>query len=130
MVTMKSRKVDDFKNAFVNLALPMWLLSEPMPPLKVTSKEYDPIIMGPVRAKPEGFTTWDKVQVSLPGATLKQFVDYLADEIQIEVMIISAGNACLYNAYLPKHKERLKEKVATLWETVTKQKLGPRQCYL
>ena len=27
-------EVEHFKNAFVNLALPLWLFSEPMPPLK------------------------------------------------------------------------------------------------
>eukprot|EP00401_Gymnodinium_catenatum_P001441 CAMPEP_0117528874 /NCGR_PEP_ID=MMETSP0784-20121206/37542_1 /TAXON_ID=39447 /ORGANISM="" /LENGTH=1032 /DNA_ID=CAMNT_0005325179 /DNA_START=28 /DNA_END=3126 /DNA_ORIENTATION=- len=130
LVTLKDRKVDDFKNAFVNLALPLWLLSEPSPPLRTVSKDHDPVIMGPVRAKPEGFTTWDKVVVSLGDATLKQFVDYLMDEVGVEVMIMSAGNACLYNAYLPAHRKRLAEKVSVLWETVTKQKLSPKKSYL
>merc|ERR550537_954178 len=63
LVALKSRKVEEFKNAFVNLALPLWVMSEPLPPLKTLSKDYDPVIMGPVRAKPEGFTTWDKIEV-------------------------------------------------------------------
>jgi len=126
----KEPKVEMFKNAFVNLALPLWLMSEPLPPMQTKSKDHDPIIMGPVRAKPEGFTTWDKVEVSLGDATMKQFVDYLMDEVGVEVMIMSAGNACLYNAYLPAHKKRLNEKVSTVWETVTKQKLSPKKTYL
>jgi ubiquitin-activating enzyme E1 len=130
LVTLKERKVEDFKNAFVNLALPLWVMSEPLPPLKTNSKDHDPIIMGPVKAKPEGFTTWDKVEVDIGDATLKQFVDYLTDEVGIEVMIMSAGNACLYNAYLPAHKKRLNEKVTAVWETVTKQKLSPKKHYL
>merc|ERR1711871_1390775 len=75
-------------------------------------------------------TSWDKVEVDIGDATLKEFVDYLVKKLNVEVMIISAGNACLYNAYLPAHKKRLTEKVSQLWETVTKQKLPPKKSYL
>jgi len=130
VVSLSSRKVEDFKNAFVNLALPLWVMSEPLPPLQTKSKDYDPIIMGPVRAKPEGFTSWDKIEVNKGDITMKQFVDHLTNEVGIEVMIMSAGNACLYNAYLPAHKKRLNDKVTAIWEQVTKQKMSPKRTYL
>jgi ubiquitin-activating enzyme E1 len=130
LATRSSRKVEEFKNAFVNLALPLWLLSEPLPPVQTKSKDYDPIVMGPVKARPEGFTTWDKIVVNIGDISLKEFVNYLLNEHGVEVMILSAGNACLYNAYLPAHKKRLPEKVTKLWETITKQTLSPKKTSL
>lgn len=130
IATLRNRKVEDFKNAFVTLALPLWVLSEPLPPLKTASKEHDPIVMGPVKARPEGFTTWDKVECKLGDVTLKEFLDWLTAEVSIEVMIMSSGNACLYNSYIPAHKKRLQEKITTLWETITKQKLSQKKTYL
>jgi len=130
IATLRNRKVEDFKNAFVTLALPLWVLSEPLPPLKTVSKEHDPIVMGPVKARPEGFTTWDKVECKLGDVTLKEFLDWLTAEVSIEVMIMSSGNACLYNSYIPAHKKRLQEKITTLWETITKQKLSQKKTYL
>jgi len=130
VVKLESRKVEDFKNTFVTLALPLWVLSEPLPPLKTLSKEHDPIVMGPVKARPEGFTSWDKVECKLGDATLQEFLDFLTEEMSIEVMIMSSGNACLYNAYVPAHKKRLKEKITSIWETITKQQLSPKKTYL
>ncbi|CAJ1384081.1 unnamed protein product [Effrenium voratum] len=130
IANLQARKLEDFKNAFVTLALPLWVLSEPLPPVKTVSKDHDPIIMGPVKAKPEGFTTWDKVECRLGDATLQAFLDFLTDEVGVEVMIMSSGNACLYNAYVPAHKKRLKEKITDLWETITKQKLSAKRTYL
>jgi ubiquitin-activating enzyme E1 len=33
------------KNSFMNLAVPLWLFSEPSPPIENKDKEYDPITM-------------------------------------------------------------------------------------
>ena len=47
----------------INLALPLFVFSEPTPANKTKSKEYDPILMGKVKAIPEGFTIYDKIVV-------------------------------------------------------------------
>ena len=48
----------------------------------------------------------------------------------LEVMILSAGNACLYNAFVPAHKKRQEQKVTDLYEQVTKTKIIPNRNYL
>jgi ubiquitin-activating enzyme E1 len=59
-------KVEITRNAYVNLATPLWLFSEPMPPMYQTDKEYDPIMMGPVKVVPGKFSCWDKTQIQGP----------------------------------------------------------------
>jgi ubiquitin-activating enzyme E1 len=54
------------KNCFINLALPLWLFSEPLPPIQTKDKEYDPIMMTKSVAIPPNWTTWDKIDVTGP----------------------------------------------------------------
>jgi len=105
-------------------------MSEPLPPLRTSSKDYDPIIMGPVIAKPEGFTTWDKLDVNAGDGTMQAFLKHLEKEFSIEVSIVSQGSICLYNSYSAGHKKRLASKVTDIWEEISKQKISPKRCYL
>ena len=131
ILTNSKPEIELFKNSFVNLALPVWILSEPSPPIKTTSKEVDPVTGGPLRAKPEGFTPWEKILVDLaPGATVGDFIKFLADSQNLEIVIVSCGNVCIYNAYLPSHKPRLAKSLVTVYEEITKATLPPSKKYL
>merc|ERR1712048_1256580 len=121
------RSITGFKNAFLNLALPLVIFSEPMPPLEIRSKDFDPVIRAPVRAKPERFTTWDKIDIKLGDATLGDFLKHLLQDYGAEATIVSAGNACLYNAFVPAHRKRIKERVSKLWQEATKQTLSDKR---
>lgn len=60
------KPIEKMRNSFMNLALPLFLFSEPLPPIEATDKDYDEVLMGPVKAIPPKFTTWDKVIVVGP----------------------------------------------------------------
>ena len=38
----------------MNLALPLWVFSDPLPPIKNVDNPNDPIMMGPIKAIPAG----------------------------------------------------------------------------
>lgn len=58
--------LDFYKNAFVNLALPLFVFTEPTEVNKTKSKDYDLIVAGPIKAIPEGYTIYDKIVIDGP----------------------------------------------------------------
>ena len=103
------REIESFKNGFINLALPLFLFSEPMPVNRIKSKDYDPISMSAVKSIPEGYTIYDKTVVDKGSLTLQQLFDHLQADLGITITLVSCGNFAIYNGYAPgnKHKSRL-----------------------
>lgn len=128
---MFQKDLEKYKNAFANLGINIILFSEPLPPVRTKSKDYDPIVMGPVKAYPEGFSTWEKLHVQGP-CTLQQFIDVIANEHKLKVNIVSSGKTCIYNGYLPKNKhgDRLGRVLQELYEEVSGAKIIPGRRYL
>ena len=58
--------IEVYSNGFINLAIPLFVFSEPTPANLIKSKDFDPIMCGPVVAIPENYTIWDKVEVKGP----------------------------------------------------------------
>ena len=51
-VVQKMDKLDVYKNAFINLAIGMFVFSEPDEVTKTTDKDFDPMLLGPTKAVP------------------------------------------------------------------------------
>ena len=116
-------KIEQLKNSFINLALPLWVFSEPTEVGKIKSKDYDPISMCQVKAIPEGYTIYDKTTVDKGSLTLQQLIDHLQETIGIEVTLVSAGRFSLYNSYLPgnKHAPRLLAKIEDTYTKISEE---------
>ena len=60
------KPLSKMKNSFINLALPLWLFSEPLPPTEANDKEKDPILLSKSITIPPKWTVWDKIHVKGP----------------------------------------------------------------
>ncbi|KAM9445161.1 ubiquitin-like modifier-activating enzyme 1 isoform 1-T3 [Clarias gariepinus] len=112
------KKLETYKNGFMNLALPFFAFSEPIAAPKHKYYEID-------------WTLWDRfevkgIQPSGEEMTLKQFLDYFKNEHRLEITMLSQGVSMLYSFFMPaaKLKERLELPMTEIVTKVSKKKLG------
>ena len=124
--------VAKFKNAFCNLALPLFLFSQPDDIKTNKSKDYDPIMMGPITMIPEGYTNYDKVEIREGPLTFQGLFDYLKANHGVEITMVTCGDVALFNAYLPgnKHAPRLTQSIEAVYKQITQKELVANRRYL
>lgn len=102
-------KVEDYKNGFVNLALPFFGFSEPIasPKGKYNDKEFDKI--------------WDRFDIK-GDVTLKELIDHMKDNEGLEITMLSYDVSLLYASFFApkKLKERENKKLTEIIKDVTK----------
>lgn len=107
----RRRSIEDYKNTFVNLALPFVASSEPIAPPK--NKYYD-----------NEWTLWDRFTV--PGnPTLQQLIDDFEKKEKLEISMVSSGVSMLFSPFAKDRKERLGMTMRQLIEHVSKKRIPP-----
>eukprot|EP01121_Diplochlamys_sp_Union-15-3_P009370 TRINITY_DN2560_c0_g1_i1.p1 TRINITY_DN2560_c0_g1~~TRINITY_DN2560_c0_g1_i1.p1 ORF type:complete len:1039 (-),score=203.29 TRINITY_DN2560_c0_g1_i1:40-2991(-) len=100
-VLNKDLPLEKFKNTFLNLALPLFALSEPAPAQKT-------LITGTT-----GFTVWDRWEVK-GDLTLQEFIDHFKKVYNLTVTGVFQEVKMVYVAIMPMHKKRLPQKMSAL----------------
>lgn len=106
-------KLELYKNGFVNLALPFFGFSEPIPAPK--QKYYD-----------HEFTLWDRFEVK-GEMKLKEFLDFFKEKHGLEITMLSQGVCMLYSFFMPnnKRKERLEQTMSEVVRNVSQKPIEP-----
>ncbi|KAF5647264.1 ubiquitin-activating enzyme E1 [Fusarium sp. NRRL 52700] len=110
--------LEQYKNGFINLALPFFGFSEPIASPKV---EYQ---------GPDGKVTLDKIwdRFEIEDITLKELLDTFKAK-GLTISMLSSGVSLLYAAFFPpsKLKERYDMKLSQLVETISKKPIPSHQ---
>ncbi|XP_027334069.1 ubiquitin-activating enzyme E1 1 isoform X1 [Abrus precatorius] len=98
-------KVEDYRNTFANLALPLFSMAEPVPPKVIKHQDMS-------------WTVWDRWILG-DNPTLRELLQWLKAK-GLNAYSISCGSCLLYNSMFPRHKERMDKKIADLAKEVAK----------
>ncbi|KAM1051387.1 hypothetical protein TB2_032498 [Malus domestica] len=101
-------KVEDYRNTFANLSLPLFSMAEPVPPKVIKHQDMK-------------WTVWDRWIIK-DNPTLKQLLKWLEDQ-GLNAYSISYGSCLLFNSMFPKHKERMDRTMVDLATSIAKAEL-------
>jgi len=91
----KELKVEDYKNGFINLAIPFMTLSEPTAPAKTKAV---------IKGKEWNWTAWDSLDINKRDITLAELMDHFEKEYNLEIQMLSQGVSILYSFFANKKK--------------------------
>ncbi|TXT08346.1 uncharacterized protein COLE_05270 [Cutaneotrichosporon oleaginosum] len=103
--------IEQYKNGFVNLALPFFGFSEPIAAAKQKYNDTE-------------WTLWDRFEIE-GNPTLQEIIDWFQEKHGLELQMVSQGVSMLWSAFTPAKKaaERLPKKISDLVEEVSKKPL-------
>lgn len=111
--TCSHNELEKFKSYFLNLALPLFTCSEPMPAKKLTYYDKD-------------WTLWDRFEVK-GDMTLSEFISYFETVHRLKITMLSQNVCMLYSFFLNKDKkaERMNMPLSEVVRLVSKKKIEP-----
>lgn len=128
-VILTTNKIEAMRNTFMNLALGLFVLTEPAEKICMKDKDYDPILLSAVKAIPPNWTIWDKIEIN-SSMTIQEFLDYMMNTYKIEISIITCNNVSLIQTYQASHKPRFAMRIEDCYNNYSAKKLTEKDNYL
>lgn len=119
---VQRKPLESLKNAFVNLALPLFTFSEPQPPA------HQKVV---VKGEEWKWTAWDRIEID-GDLTLREFLKYMEDQYGLSVSMLSHGVSILYSFFASKRtvEQRMPMKLSEVVAAVTKKPLAESKKFL
>ncbi|KQK14498.1 hypothetical protein BRADI_1g16680v3 [Brachypodium distachyon] len=107
--------IEDYRNTFANLALPLFSMAEPVPAKETEHQNLS-------------WTVWDRWCIKR-NLTIAELLQWLAEK-GLTAYSISCGTSILYNSMFPRHKDRLNKKVVDVAKEVAKVEIPEYRSHL
>jgi len=112
------RKIADFRNTFINLALPFFGQVEPLGPAEKTYCN-------------KKFTLWDRIDIREGDITLAQVLQLFEKKYGVTVDMLGVGSALIYASWMAsKNKERLPKPLTQVVKDITGKPLPPGRYFM
>lgn len=129
---IKGVDLDSYRAATINLATNVYCCENLPDPVKTTTG-LDQATYMQVVAIPEGFTTWDTVELKAPNATLKEFMEAFTKQHHgAHIDMLCVGKATIYNEAIDvgTSDEDLNKKLIDIYTAVCGPVFPPDREYL
>ena len=119
----QTNEIKFFRDCFFNLSSNYFYFAQPNEPIKMKDNEFDKITMGPVKAIPEGWNVWDRIEFK-ESKTCGELIDYLKKTYDIDVDMLSADGVTVITTFLESAKEKMGIKIEDIYEKNSNKKLS------
>ena len=126
---LQTQKIEYMRNCFLNLAISLFVMTEPAEVIKMQDKAYDELLLGPVKAIPPKWTVWDKIVIN-GSKTCQEFIDEIKKEYNVDVSVITANNVSIIQTFMPSNKDRFGQKIEDIYKANSKVPLEDNKTYL
>mmetsp|Transcript_8025 Transcript_8025/g.11946 ORF Transcript_8025/g.11946 Transcript_8025/m.11946 type:complete len:322 (+) Transcript_8025:2216-3181(+) len=110
-------ELESFKNSFINLALPFCIQSDVIAPKKEKMGDSE-------------FTLWDRILIDLGrDVTLAELEAYFAKEHNLELSMMSFGEALIFSSFDSEVDKRRAQTVKEAIETITEKPFNPNSIF-
>ena len=115
---LQTHEIKYLRNLFFNLANNYYLFQEPSPPIKIEDKSPNDE-GGPSKAIPEGWNTWDKLEIK-GSKTCQELFNYLLEKYNITIdFLIANGKIIISSMDEEAYEQNKNRKIEILYSETT-----------